>query len=203
MINRRLRSNDVKRSQTLFVILSVILISIITSCGGQKQNEEAVATVNGAPVLLKEFKKDLAIYANRNPDFKLDTQSVEDHLDMFIDKQLMIQEATKMGLAKDDRFLETIKRFWEQTLIRELIDAKSSEWRDKLFVTEDEIQSHYQEIKSGAIPKPPLKDVHDEIKTSLLEQKKQKAMEEWLKEARKGASIKIDARGLQRIFSNE
>jgi len=28
-------------------------------------------------------------------------------------------------------------------------------------------------------------------------------MEEWLKEARKGASIKIDARGLQRIFSNE
>jgi len=138
-----------KKALFLFVVLSVALISIITSCGGQKQNEEAVATVNGAPVLLKEFQKDLAIYANRNPDFKLDTQSVEDHLDMFIDKQLMIQEATKMGLAKDDRFLETIKRFWEQTLIRELIDAKSSEWRDKLFVTEDEIQSHYQEIKSA------------------------------------------------------
>ena len=87
MINRRPRSNDVKRSRILFVILSVILISIITSCGGQKQHEEAVATVNGAPVLMKEFQKDLAIYANRNPDFKLDTKSVEDHLDMFIDKQ--------------------------------------------------------------------------------------------------------------------
>ena len=153
MINKRPRSNDVKRSHTLFIILSVALISIIASCGGQKQHEEAVATVNGAPVLMKEFQKDLAIYANRNPDFKLDTKSVEDHLDMFIDKQLMIQEAMKMGLAEDERFLETIKRFWEQTLIRELIDAKSSEWRDKLFVTEDEIQNHYQEIKSGAIPK--------------------------------------------------
>jgi hypothetical protein len=200
MINRRLRSKNVKRSLTLFVILSVALIPIFTSCGGQKRHEETVATVNGAPVLLKEFQKDLAIYANRNPDFKLDAKSVEDHLDMFIDKQLMIQEAMKMGLAEDERFLETIKRFWEQTLIRELIDAKSMEWRDKLFVTEDEIQSYYQEIKSGAISKPPLKDVHDEIKTSLLEQKKQKAMEEWLKEVRKDASIKIDAKKLSESY---
>ncbi len=200
MINRRPRSNDVKRSLTLFVILSVALISIITSCGGQKQNEEAVATVNGAPVSLKEFQKDLAIYAKRNPGFKLDTKSVEDHLDMFIDKQLMIQEAMKMGLAKDDRFLETIKRFWEQTLIRELIDAKSSEWRDRLFVTEDEIQRYYEEIKPGSGPKPPLKDIHDDIKTALLEQKKQTAMEEWLKEVRRGAQIKIDAKKLSESY---
>ena len=54
---------------------------------------------------MKEFQKDLAIYANRNPDFKLDTKSVEDHLDMFIDKQLMIQEAMKMGLAEDESSL--------------------------------------------------------------------------------------------------
>src|SRR3990170_1286704 len=203
MINRRQRSSDVKRFRVLFAILSVLLIPVFISCGGQRQHKDAVATVNGATVSMQEFQKELAIYANRNPDFKLNAGSVEEHLNMVIDKQLMIQEAMKMGLAEDERFLETIKRFWEQTLIRELIDAKSSEWRDKLFVTEDEIQSHYQEIKSGAIPKPPLKDVHHEIKTSLLEQKKQKAMEEWLKEARKGASIKIDARGLQRIFSNE
>jgi hypothetical protein len=200
MINRRPRSNDVKRSRTLFVILSVALITIITSCGGQKQHEDAVATVNGAPVLLKEFQKDLAIYANRNPDFKLDAKSVEDHLDMFIDKQLMIQEAMKMGLAEDERFLETIKRFWEQTLIRELIDAKSMEWRDKLFVTEDEIQRYYEEIKPGSGPKPPLKDVHDEIKASLLEQRKQKAMDEWLKEIRKSAAIKIDTQKLSESY---
>ena len=200
MISRRLKSNDVKRSKVLFVILSVILIPVIASCGVPKQHKDAVATVNGAPVPMQEFQKELAVYANRNPGFKLNTESVEEHLNMLIDKQLMIQAATKMGLAEDERFLETIKIFWEQTLIRELIDAKSREWSSRLFVTEDEILGYYQEMKPGLTPKPLLKDVRDEIRSSILEQKKQKAMEEWLREVRKGASIKIDAKRLSESY---
>ena len=200
MINRRQRSSGVKRFRVLFAILSVLLIPVFISCGGQRQHKDAVATVNGAAVPLQEFQKELAIYASRNPDFKLNAESVEEHLNMFIDKQLMIQEATKMGLAEDERFLETIKRFWEQTLIRELIDAKSREWRGRLFVTEDEILGYYQEMKPGLTPKPLLKDVRDEIRSSILEQKKQKAMEEWLREVRKGASIKIDAKRLSESY---
>ena len=200
MINRRQKSNDVKRFSVLFVILSVLLIPVFTSCGGQRQHKDAVATVNGAAVPLQEFQKELAIYASRNTDFKMNAESVEEHLNMLIDKQLMIQAATKMGLAEDERFLETIKRFWEQTLIRELIDAKSREWRGRLFVTEDEILGYYQEMKPGLTPKPLLKDVRDEIRSSILEQKKQKSMEEWLKEARKGAEIKIDVKKLSENY---
>ena len=201
MINKRQRNNDLNRFRVLFVILSVILIPVIASCGGQKQHKDAVATVNGAPVPMQEFQRELAIYANRNPDFKLNAGSVEEHLNMVIDKQLMIQEAMKMGLAEDERFLETIKRFWEQTLIRELIDARSREWSGKLFVTEDEILGYYQEIKPGLTAKPLLKDVREEIRLSLLEQKKQKAMEEWLKEVRKGAEIKIDVKKLSKSYN--
>src|SRR3989304_55090 len=164
MISRRLKSNDVKRSKVLFVILSVLLIPVFTSCGGQEQHKDAVATVNGAAVPLQEFKKELAIYANRNPGFKLNTESVEEHLNMFIDKQIMIQEATKMGLA------------------------------------EDEIIGYYQEMKPGLTPRPLLKDVRDEIRLSLLEQKRQKAMEEWLQEARKGAAITIDVKKLSENY---
>ena len=200
MISRRLKSNDVKRSKVLFVILSVLLIPVFTSCGGQEQHKDAVATVNGAAIPMQEFQKELAVYANRNPGFKLNTESVEEHLNMLIDKQIMIREATKMGLAEDERFLETIKIFWEQTLIRELIDAKSREWSSRLFVTEDEILGYYQEMKPGLTPRPLLKDVRDEIRLSLLEQKKQKAMEEWLQEARKGAAITIDVKKLSESY---
>jgi len=200
MINKRQRNNDVNRFKVLFVILSVILIPVIASCGVPKQHKDAVATVNGAPVPMQEFQKELAIYANRNPDFKLNAGSVEEHLNIVIDKQLMIQEAMKMGLAEDERFLETIKRFWEQTLIRELIDARSREWGSRLFVTEDEILGYYQEIKPELTTKPLLKDVRDEIRLSLLEQKRQKAMEEWLQEARKGAAITIDVKKLSESY---
>ncbi len=200
MINRRQRSSGVKRTRILFAILPVLLIPVFTSCGGQRQHKDAVATVNGSPVSLQEFQKELAMYANRNPDFKLNAGSVKEHLDTIIDKQLMIQEAMKMGLAEDERFLETIKRFWEQTLIRELIDVKSKEWSGRLFVTDDEVFGYYQEVKPGLTPKPPLKDVRDEIRSSILEQKKQKAMEEWLREVRKGASIKIDAKRMSESY---
>ena len=200
MINRRQRSSGVKRTRILFAILPVLLIPVFTSCGGQRQHKDAVATVNGSPVSLQEFQKELAMYANRNPDFKLNAGSVKEHLDTIIDKQLMIQEAMKMGLAEDERFLETIKRFWEQTLIRELIDVKSKEWSGRLFVTDDEVFGYYQEVKPGLTPKPPLKDVRDDIRSSILEQKKQKAMEEWLREVRKGASIKIDAKRMSESY---
>lgn len=150
---------------------------------------------------MQEFQKELAIYASRNPDFKLNAESVEEHLNMLIDKQLMIQEATKMGLAEDERFLETIKRFWEQTLIRELIDVKSKEWSSRFFVTDDEILGYYQEMKPGLTPGPLLKDVRDEIRSSILEQKKQKAMEEWLREVRKGAKINIDVKKLSESYN--
>lgn len=202
MINRRQRSNGSKRLRALSVILLILLVPVSISCGGgkQKQDKDAVATVNGASVSLPEFQKELAIYAGRNPDFKLTAGAVEEQLNMFIDKQLMIQEAMKMGLAEDERFHETIKRFWEQTLIRELIDAKSREWGGRLIVTEDEILAYYQEIKPGWTQKPLPKDVHDEIRLRLIEQKKQKAMEEWLIEVRKNASIKIDAKRLSESY---
>lgn len=199
MIKKRQRSNVVKRFRAFFVIISVLLIPVLTSCG-QRQHKDAVATVNGAPVSIQEFQREIAIYANRNPDFKLNAGSVEEHLNMVIDKQLMIQEAMKMGLAEDERFLETIKRFWEQTLIRELIEVRSREWSGKLIVTEGEILGYYQGLKPGLTPRPLLNDVREEIRLSLLEQKKQKAMEEWLREVRKGADIKIDVKKLSESY---
>lgn len=52
-----------------------------------------------------------------------------------------------MGLAENERFVDTIKTFWEQTLIRELIDAKIKEWTNRLFVKDDEIRKHYQRMQ--------------------------------------------------------
>jgi hypothetical protein len=57
-----------------------------------------------------------------------------------------IQEAVKKGITKDERFVETIKTFWEQTLIRELLNAKNKEWAERLYVREDEIRKEYERM---------------------------------------------------------
>lgn len=141
-------------------ILLFILILFITACGGDKQKIEAIATVNDAPIPLKEFQKEISIQSRRNPSFKITSQTLENHLDTTIDKKLMIQEAMKMGLSEREQFVETIKTFWEQTLIRELIDVKSKEWADRIFVTEDEIEKQYQRMQYA----PTLKIVKTEEK---------------------------------------
>lgn len=252
----------------------------ISACGGEKSREQAVASVNRSPILLKEFQKELAVHSRRDPAIRLNARVIEEQLEIMIDKKLMIQEATRMGLAEDERFIETIRTFWEQTLIRDLIGTKTKEWNDRLFVTEDEIQEQYnrlqykltlrlvegidkkdaakdarkdandikdkmlkgdeikgeetigpltyetagmgleeyvlnkafdmnagevsviedkegditviQIINKEAIPLPPLKDLQDRIKEFILEQKKNEAIEDWLRGIKKTASISID-----------
>jgi len=179
----------------------------------------------------------------------------------------MIHEAMKKGLAEDERFVETIKKFWEQTLIKELMNAKNKEWADRLYVTEDEIQKQYQRmqrkitakvaktknrelaeeirqkmlkgervegeetigpcfyedvtpsylqkafnmhsgeveivnndseyiiikvLKKENVTIPSLKDMYGRIKESLLEQKKQKVLLEWIEDLKKSSKISIN-----------
>ncbi|MDD5434333.1 MAG: SurA N-terminal domain-containing protein [Nitrospira sp.] len=263
---------------TLFFII-IISISACSSNNG-KEKGEVVATVNSSPILFKEFQKELAMYSRRDPSSKINPRTVEEQLEVMIDNKLMIQEATKMGLAGNERFMETIKSFWEQTLIRDLIDAKTKEWNERLFVTEEEIQNQYkrlqyrltlrlvnrvekkdiedvkkriekgdtlkdeeiigplsyeaatieleeeilntvfdmetgnvrafnnkgggmtliQVIKKETVSVPPLKDIHDRVKTLILGQKRQEAVEEWLKDIRKTASININDPLLKRTI---
>lgn len=180
------------------MVFILFFILFITACGGDKQKLEAIATVNNAPILLKDFQKEISIQSKRNPSFKITPQTLENHLDTTIDKKLMIQEAMKMGLSEREQFVETIKTFWEQTLIRELIDVKSKEWADRIFVTEDEIEKQYQRMEYTP-PIPSLKDVYNEIKSAMLEQKRQKAIDDWFDGVKKSAKIEVNKSLLEKI----
>lgn len=147
----------------------------ISACGGEKNREQAVASVNRSPILLREFQKELAVNSRRDTAIKLNSRVIEEQLERMIDKKLMIQEATRMGLAEDERFIETIRSYWEQTLIRDLIGEKTKEWNDRLFVTEDEIQEQYKRLQyrltlrlvEGIDKKDSPKNV-DDIKDKML-----------------------------------
>ncbi|MBI3377098.1 MAG: hypothetical protein HY035_01665 [Nitrospirae bacterium] len=247
-----------------FIFLSVLLIA---ACKDKKQEQKVIATVNDTPITLAEFEKEIASYSKRQPMFKMTPEAIENHLKTIIEKKLMIHEAMKKGLAEDERFIDTIKTFWEQTLIRELINTKNKEWADRFFVTENEIQKQYKRmqyrmvviavragnkeeaeaikkkmkkgehieggetivphfcedtkllplqnafdmqkgeikffssdgeyivirvVKKEKIMLLPLKDIQEKIKESLVEQKKQKAMAEWMEELKKSSKINID-----------
>lgn len=256
------------------IILTALSITFVACGTGQKDKGETVATVNGTPIALKEFQKEVSIAAKRDPNLKLTEEALEHQLHTVIDKKLMIQEALKKGLSQDEKFLDTIKEFWEQTLIRELVNSKSKEWSEGLFVTDDEVHAHYKRIgtrltlrlvdaenkekaeeakvalakgsfdraeavgplliedvrladalyaafdlsegetavlkgrddflavrviKKERIPAPLLTAIYADIKESLLEQKKEKALEDWLEELKKSAKIEIRKETLKKV----
>ena len=260
------------------LFLFCLFLPAVTSCEKGGSQRENIAVVNDTPISLSEFQKEVSILSKRNPAFKATPQTLEEQLNTIIDKKLLLQEARSLGLAEDERFIETIKTFWEQTLIKELLELKAREWADRLFVTEEEINRQYQrmrripfvrlvrtgdkkqageikgkmlkgvrvkgeeafgplfveDVRSDALLHafdmaageagvyednggyvvlhviktkmsgiPPLKEVYNRIKTSLLEQKKQNVMEEWLKEIKRGARIQIDSRILKEAANEQ
>ncbi len=268
------QSNIITPMKTPFrrrYLLVPVIAALLFSCSGPKEDKgEEVASVNGSPIFMKDFMKEVRTASSRYPGKKLTEERLEEILHTMVDRKLLIDEAVKKGLSEDERFLESIKSFWEQTLIRELIESKNSEWAEKLIVTDEEVRSRYSMMSSritlrvieaddvkgaeAALPAvsakgellgplfvedlnhsdpllaafameegakavagsgddffayevvkkepsgvAPLEEVYDDLKASLLEEKKEKALEEWLEDRKKAAFIKINEEAVERF----
>ena len=256
---------NLSRHITIILLLTATLLAL--SCSSKPEDKKVVASVNDAQILLSELQKEVAGSAKQHPESRLSPQDVEDRLKTMIERKLMVQEAVRLGLSEDERFVQTIKAYWEQTLIRELIDAKNREWADRLYVTDDEIRQEYKRSQYRAVIRaaradskelaedyrdrmqkglrvageetvgpcfyddvrqsplrhafdmetgetrvfdqdgafivvsvvkkektalPPLAAMQDRIKASLLEQKRQKALADWVETLKRSSKIQIN-----------
>lgn len=121
----------------------------LASCGPAPPRQEHVAVVNGAPIGVEEFAQEASMASERYPEIAADPRSDEALtfiLDSMILKKLMIQEAARMGLSEDREFLDTIKMFWEQTLIKKLIDTRGTELSKNLTVSDEEADAHWRRM---------------------------------------------------------
>jgi HPt (histidine-containing phosphotransfer) domain-containing protein len=133
-----------------FVIpLFIFPLFVLASCGRNcslSKTDKVVAYVNREPIFASDLKRSMALKARQDP-LLLTTPDIEqEQLDIMINRKLIIQEALRRGLARQDSFVQTIKTFWEQTLIREFIDFKKKEFQNYLYVTDNEIKKYYDNL---------------------------------------------------------
>jgi len=257
----------------LLILFSALLL--LTACSSAQQDQDIITRVNDIPIYASELRKEMARYTKQNPGVKVTDGTINERLNTLIEQKLLIQEAVKKGITKEDRFVETIKTFWVQTLIRDLIEIKNKEWAEKLFVTDGEIRKEYErmlyrpkirvvragskqiaddmakamgegkhpegeeimgplfyddvkgsslanafDMKTGeikafpsngkewvvialqereTISQEPLKAMHDQIRDSILIQKRQKALTDWIEGVKKASKIQINSKILQEI----
>jgi hypothetical protein len=157
----------------LMLLLSIIIfLPACSKCNlGKVDNDQVVAYVNKEPIFASDLKRSMALKARQDP-FLISTPDIEqEQLDMMIDRKLIIQEALRQGLARQDSFVQTVKTFWEQNLIRELLDFKKKEFQNYLYVTEKEIKKYYDNLGKRVTfkvlksrNKQRIDDIYSEIK---------------------------------------
>jgi hypothetical protein len=180
--------------------LPVLLIALLffTGCSDSAPQGPTVATINEYAIPLGDFEAQLADAMEYDESFKLTDASRQAFLEELIRKELLIQEAKRLALDREEKFVASIERYWEATLIRNLIDRKGVELARGIIVSEEEIADYYEKKPAFREAGTALPEAHDTIRDTLRENKKSLALQAWLDELRSKAAIDINEELLYR-----
>lgn len=104
----------------IYIILIIILSSLLVGYNllSRRQGREDIAlSINGLNVTMNEFNR---LSANRPP--YLDDEN--DFINSLVTRKLLIREAKNLGLDKGENFRWSLQNFYEQSLIKALMDIK-------------------------------------------------------------------------------
>jgi hypothetical protein len=97
-----------------------------------------------------------------------------------------------MGLDQQEKFMRVIERYWESTLIRNLIELKSEEIQKRILVSEEEIKDYYKQMEKTTKETLPLKEYREQIIHTLKEHKKTRMLGEWINTIKEQSKIQIN-----------
>ncbi|MBU0673342.1 MAG: SurA N-terminal domain-containing protein [Proteobacteria bacterium] len=103
------------------LVISILLILIVAGFAikDSRPVAEPVIQVNDRAISAVEFRQ---IYADR--PYRIDDS--EDFLDSIITREILIQEAHRLKIDHEESFRNSIKKYYEQTLTRILLDRKAA-----------------------------------------------------------------------------
>ncbi len=174
-----------------FILLS--LCTCLLSCTQEKAEDgKTLARINDYNLSLDTFQREMAAELEMDEDFKLTDDAKKDFLERLIRKELLIQEAKRLKLDREERFVRAIERYWESTLIKNLMELKAKDISKKTYISENEIQKRYNMMKGSKEAFPPIEELHERIRKQLLDKKKSRVLKEWVDALRRDADIKIN-----------
>ena len=169
------------------------LILCLFSCSQDKSGQDLIlAKINDYALTLNEFNTQLKEELEYDKDFKLNHGARKTFLDQIITKELLIQEAKRRQLDREDKFIRAIERYWEATLIRDLMALEGQAIEKRTVVSQEEIEARYDALLESDPNQPPLASLQAQIAQEILNEKKQRSLEEWISRLKTNAKITFD-----------
>jgi len=183
--------------KTIFAGLLPIVVAVaIIACSPPSETAgdgQTLATINDYRLTIGAFERQLASELELEKDYKLTESAKREFLETLISKELLIQEAVRLKLDRKEAFTKAIEKYWESTLIRDLIDQKSREIGKTIVVTQEEIAERYDTLKQSSAEIGPLTEqMQAQLHQELQAAKKSKRLSAWIEKLRDQADIEID-----------
>jgi hypothetical protein len=182
----------VRKSILLIGLVLLVFVGPLACSQEAQKPKKVVAKINNCEVTYDEFMSQLSAEVDMNDDFKLTKQNRDKFLDRLIRKEVMIQEAKRLKLDTQEKFVRAIERYWESVLIRDLMELKGKEIASKAVISEEEIGTRYNELVAAGKKPPPMKESRPIIIHELKEEKMTRLLKEWVDEQIRKADIKIN-----------
>lgn len=176
----------------------LFLTVFFAGCADEKppRNSRVIAEINGFILTRNEFESKLARELAYNRQYKATDEAKTEFLESLIKKEVLIQEAVRQGMDKETLFTEAIERYWEATLIKNLMESRMRVLRETVIVSENEIKKRYQSLKMQNPALPPLVEIESDISAQVKEEKLTAAVEHWVTGLKQSADIKINPSNL-------
>jgi len=181
-------------NKTFILLITFSLSCFLTACNSHPSGtaqRHVVATVNDYELTLEEFRFQLANELELYNDTKTEPDVRKRFLDELIGKELLIQEARRLQLDRKEKFVRTIERYWESTLIRDLLEFKGNAFAKQAIAAQDQIQAEYEKRKKETADIRPFSEIKESIARELMEETKTRLLQEWVDQLRKQANIQI------------
>ncbi|MFH0771476.1 MAG: hypothetical protein V1933_02530 [Candidatus Omnitrophota bacterium] len=106
-----------------FIMLFLIVLIAAGGCNSKKSEGDIIATIGDYSLYKKDFLAEAELY----PDAYRNEVTKEELLSNLIQKKVLLMEAQREKLDKEPEFTKTIQRFWEQSLLKVMLEKKSKE----------------------------------------------------------------------------
>ena len=177
----------------LCLATAVLLIGACSPAPDSAGRDRALATIGEYRLSLADFETELAAELELDRDYKLTRNAKREFLDTLIGKELLIQEAVRLKLDRQDTFQKSIEKYWESTLIRDLIALKSREIDETIVIAEEEITERYGTLLQASPEIGPLTDeLQAQLRRELKASKKSKRLSQWIDQLKNQTTIEID-----------
>jgi len=127
-----------------------MIFSAVSGCGKRRKNideTKVLAKIDNYNVTVQDFTEQAYIVLSGRRGVLGSMEEKEKILNNMIEEKLLVQEAQKFGMDKEKEFVNEIRKYWEQTLVKLLLKSKADDLARSLSASDSEVLDVYNRIQ--------------------------------------------------------